>query len=231
MVIPGKDHGKIEDIFDAFYMLFHSWKVAAVVLTDATLMLFYNVFGMEVTENLSAVHRVVIETLRTLCVWVADLLIYYVFSGGTLGEAWTKFSFIQLLGFGLLIVGTLVYNYDNLMADYKIRTKSKQVDPEDLVLDAPSESVTDPSIDGASVPSPSQTKKPARKKITSIAVGGESDDEEDEDMRPSSFLGHPVGSAGHSSFMLVGTPGSYTRPQTFPGLRNRHTGASNDPPV
>jgi len=186
MVIPGRDHGKLEDIFDAFYMLVHSWKVAAVVLGDATLMLFYNVFGMEVTENLSAVHRVVIETLRTLCVWVADLLIYYVFSNGTLGEAWTKYSVIQLLGFALLIVGTLVYNYDNLMADYKMRQKKKSASAGD-VLDAPSESILDPSFDSSAPISSASEVKPARKKIVAIAVGGESDDDDDNEVRSSSL--------------------------------------------
>lgn len=227
MFIPGRDHGKLEDIVDAFYMLVHSWKVAAVVLADATMMLFYNVFGMEVTENLSAVHRVVIETLRTLCVWVADLLIYYVFSGGTLGEAWTKYSVLQLLGFALLIAGTLVYNYDNLIADYKMRSK-KSAQTIDVLDDLPSEAITDPSVDGiAAAPAGSQAK-PARKKVTAIAVGEDSDD--DDEVRPSSFMGHAVGSASHASYMLVGTPGSYTAPQSYPGFRNRYT-TSEDPLV
>eukprot|EP00171_Calliarthron_tuberculosum_P022736 IDg22736t1 len=53
MLLPGRDHGRMEDVLDAFYMVFHSWKIAAVVGTDMILMLGYNVCGMEVTEHLS----------------------------------------------------------------------------------------------------------------------------------------------------------------------------------
>lgn len=48
---------------------------------------------------LGAVFRTVLETTRTLFVWLVDLLLWYTPLGfGTLGESWSKYSFIQALG-------------------------------------------------------------------------------------------------------------------------------------
>ncbi len=211
MLLPGRDHGRLEDVLDAFYMLAHSWKVLAVVLLDASLMLLYNVFGMEVTENLSAVHRVVIETLRTLCVWVADLVIYYVISNGTLGEAWTMWSWLQLAGFTLLIAGTVMYNYENLMSDYRMRQKKAALSSQ------PADSITDTTEAEPIAPQPPKPKIPA-----AIDVEGGDEDSDDDEARSGSFMGHPVGSASHASYLVVGTPGSYHTPRSYPGgLRHR----------
>lgn len=211
MFLPGRDHGKLEDIFDAFFMLFHSWKILFVVLLDASLMLLYNLFGMEVTENLSAVHRVVIETLRTLCVWVVDLVIYYFISNGKLGEAWTKWSWLQLAGFSLLIAGTVMYNFENLVEDYRIRQKKaalSDIQPGDSISDAEQ-----------SIPLDQQSDK------TPMPIDFDDDDTEDDDdddVRSGSFLGQAVGSASHSNYLVVGTPGSYTAPKSYPGgIRHR----------
>ena len=49
--------------------------------------------------QLGAVFRTVLETLRTLFVWLVDLLLFYTPLGvGKLGEAWGKYSYVQALG-------------------------------------------------------------------------------------------------------------------------------------
>ena len=49
--------------------------------------------------GLGAVFRTVLETMRTLFVWLVDLLLFYTPLGmGKLGEAWTTYSFIQAAG-------------------------------------------------------------------------------------------------------------------------------------
>lgn len=63
--------------------------------------------GMLVTDSLGAVTRTVLETLKTLLVWVLDLLAFYA-SGGQLGEAWTRHSWLQAAGFVALVGGTMV---------------------------------------------------------------------------------------------------------------------------
>lgn len=43
--------------------------------------------------------RTVLETMRTLFVWLVDLLLFYTPLGmGKLGESWTVYSFIQAAG-------------------------------------------------------------------------------------------------------------------------------------
>jgi len=60
---------------------------------------FFNFFGISVTKKLSASHRMVLDSVRTCVVWTVGLVAF--------GE---KFSILQLIGFLILIAGTLVYN-------------------------------------------------------------------------------------------------------------------------
>jgi hypothetical protein len=71
----------------------------------------YNFCGLAVTKSLSAVHRTLIDACRTVLVWCVDLLIRYAFHQHAYGEAWTKWSFLELGGFVVLFLGTLVYNH------------------------------------------------------------------------------------------------------------------------
>ena len=57
--------------------------------------------------HLGAVFRTVLETMRTLFVWLVDLALFY--GGFGLGESWTIYSWIQAAGFVVLVCGTLVY--------------------------------------------------------------------------------------------------------------------------
>lgn len=60
--------------------------------------------------HLGAVFRTVLETMRTVCVWIVDLGLFYIPLGlGQLGEAWTRYSLVQAAGFVVLVAGTLVY--------------------------------------------------------------------------------------------------------------------------
>ncbi|SCU91050.1 LAFA_0F01574g1_1 [Lachancea sp. 'fantastica'] len=59
----------------------------------------FNCFGTSITKHVSATSRSTVDTCRTLLVWLASL---------TLG--WESFKVLQLFGFFLLVVGTLVFN-------------------------------------------------------------------------------------------------------------------------
>lgn len=55
------------------------------------------------TGELGAVFRTVLETMRTMFVWLVDLLLFYTPLGfGKLGESWSKYSFIQAAGYDSL---------------------------------------------------------------------------------------------------------------------------------
>jgi hypothetical protein len=80
-----------------------------VLLVDMVALLMYNFSGMMVTGHLGAVFRTVLETMRTLFVWLIDIILFYSLSGA-LGESWDwLYGSIQLAGFVALVAGTLVY--------------------------------------------------------------------------------------------------------------------------
>ena len=61
---------------------------------------FFNFCGLSVTRHVSATARSVIDNIRTLCIWVVSL-----------GLGWERFvvplSFLQVLGFALVVYGTV----------------------------------------------------------------------------------------------------------------------------
>ena len=54
---------------------------------------------------------------RSLLVWISDLAIFYIFTNGKFGESWTWSSYLQLAGFVVLLIGTIVYNYTTLYVE------------------------------------------------------------------------------------------------------------------
>lgn len=227
--LPGRDHGRLEESLDSVYMCAHSWKVALVLLGDMTAMLAYNVCGMQVTQSLSAVHRVILETLRTLCVWVIDLFLFYFVTKGGFGERWTPYSFLQAAGFVLLVTGTLTYNATQLMAEFHSRRRVREAAPgvvETAVVGAveavvsyggapePVLGTTDGGV--ATQPLGSGVSPSSRPIGLPGASDGDDDDadldaasdEEDETgVRASSYMSHPFGSAAHSPYLaMASTP-------------------------
>ncbi|KAG1672841.1 hypothetical protein FOA52_004645 [Chlamydomonas sp. UWO 241] len=97
-----------EDIVDTWTMISHSPALQSILLIDMFALLMYNVSGMMVTFQIGAVFRTVLETMRTLFVWLVDLGLFY--GGFGLGESWTVYSWMQAAGFIVLVCGTLVYN-------------------------------------------------------------------------------------------------------------------------
>ena len=118
-------------------------------------------FFFSVTKKLTAVHRTLvffflpctyfqpfffffleskIDASRTICVWVVDLILWYS-TKGFVGEAWDKYSWIQVIGFVVLFLGTLIYNgvikipfsvYENNTK--KVAEKSIQIEEEKNLL-------------------------------------------------------------------------------------------------
>lgn len=113
-VIPGDQpsamsHGSYENSLDAAAMMGHNWRLGLLCGFYCLSILVYNVCGQSITKYLSAVHRTLIDATRTIIVWVTELAMLYCGLEGY-GEAWTKYSPIQLAGFAFLLFGTLLYN-------------------------------------------------------------------------------------------------------------------------
>ena len=118
-LLPGREGGGVhEDSIDTLCMLRASGDIRQVAAWSVAAQAVYNVAGMLVTDSLGAVTRTVLETMRTLFVWVLNLLLFYAGSQGgkhgrpsaaAIGEPWTSHSWLQAVGFAVLVAGTLVY--------------------------------------------------------------------------------------------------------------------------
>eukprot|EP00871_Galdieria_phlegrea_P002518 jgi/Galph1/3267/GphlegSOOS_G1903.1 len=116
-LIPGKDSGSFENLFDSLAMIVNSSALQCILIMDASCMLFFNYFSMNVTKLSSSVFRTLLETMRTMIVWIVDIFLYYIVSNGRFGEPWTEYSFLQVIGFTLLVIGTFQYSqYSTLPA-------------------------------------------------------------------------------------------------------------------
>lgn len=59
----------------------------------------FNFFGLSVTRSVSATSRSIIDTCRTLFIWIVSL-----------GLGWESFKMLQIVGFALLVYSTFVFN-------------------------------------------------------------------------------------------------------------------------
>lgn len=136
--LPGKDGGGVhEDSLDTLHMIGSNGVLVAILLIDMAALLFYNVSGMCVTGNLGAVFRTVLETTRTLFVWLVGLLLFYTPLGfGQLGERWTVFSFMQAAGFVVLVGGTMIYGRGDENEE-KVAMQEMQAHADDVISPPP----------------------------------------------------------------------------------------------
>eukprot|EP00403_Amphidinium_massartii_P004107 CAMPEP_0178377360 /NCGR_PEP_ID=MMETSP0689_2-20121128/3878_1 /TAXON_ID=160604 /ORGANISM="Amphidinium massartii, Strain CS-259" /LENGTH=359 /DNA_ID=CAMNT_0019997411 /DNA_START=119 /DNA_END=1195 /DNA_ORIENTATION=+ len=110
-LLPGSDHGQLEDDMDAIALLGSSRPLFSMVMLFTFSCMTYNMAGIAVTEALSAVHRVMLEALRTGIIWIFGLSVHYFVDENSLfGEVWTPYSWLEALGFVLLMLGQGIYN-------------------------------------------------------------------------------------------------------------------------
>lgn len=110
--IPGSDHGSFENPFNTIYMITHSSDIQKVFLLYFFSVLQYNILAVLVTFMLDSVWHAILDNFRPVTVWGLDLFIFYYISR-SFGENWTAWSFLQLLGMGILLYGTAIYNAPN----------------------------------------------------------------------------------------------------------------------
>uniref|UniRef100_K3WIZ6 EamA domain-containing protein n=1 Tax=Globisporangium ultimum (strain ATCC 200006 / CBS 805.95 / DAOM BR144) TaxID=431595 RepID=K3WIZ6_GLOUD len=109
-LVPGNDFGSNERFDDAYEMLSNSHLLQAIVLVYVVAILAYNVFAVSVTYLLNSIWHAILDNFRPITVWGTDLLLFYVFTHESFGEAWTIWSWLQLAGMATLLLGTAVYN-------------------------------------------------------------------------------------------------------------------------
>ncbi|KAJ1952942.1 hypothetical protein EC988_003278, partial [Linderina pennispora] len=99
-VLIGRSHpGGYFDAPDGFHQIVDNpavWQTSIYIMLSIA---FFNFFGLSVTNYLSATSRATIDTCRTLFIWMISLAL-----------GWESFSWIQVVGFVVLVYGTFVYN-------------------------------------------------------------------------------------------------------------------------
>merc|ERR1712232_1315168 len=116
-LIPGEDNGSYENFPDTLYKMSSSpMPLDAFISMYLVSIEFYNFFGVTMAGTLSSVHRTLVDALRTALVWLVELAIFYAtensycsergrLNGQCFGTKWGKWSYLQLLGFAVLILG------------------------------------------------------------------------------------------------------------------------------
>ncbi|CAH8834677.1 unnamed protein product [Trichobilharzia szidati] len=109
--IPGNDlNGSYENVIDAVYQIGSNYVLLGNCILYVLSIAFFNYCGLSITRSLSSVHRTLIDSLRTAFVWICSLILYYAV-GPPYGEPFTVgWGLIEIDGFALLIIGTLVHN-------------------------------------------------------------------------------------------------------------------------
>lgn len=110
--LPGDDHGSYEDPFHTWDILKENKNIQMSFVIYFFTIFFYNLFAVLVTFELSSVWHAILDNFRPITIWISSLAIYY-FIDPTYGEAWTTFSYIQLVGMAILLYGTAIYNAPN----------------------------------------------------------------------------------------------------------------------
>uniref|UniRef100_A0A914X1T1 Solute carrier family 35 member F6 n=1 Tax=Plectus sambesii TaxID=2011161 RepID=A0A914X1T1_9BILA len=91
--------GRMEDVWLAFKQMGEDPLIIVALSGTITSIAFFNFAGISVTKELSATTRMVLDSVRTLVIWAVCL-----------GLGWQTFVWLQIVGFGLLILGMFIYN-------------------------------------------------------------------------------------------------------------------------
>ncbi|KAI9484426.1 hypothetical protein BDB00DRAFT_146403 [Zychaea mexicana] len=86
----------IEKGFHDFFDVPGVWQTGIAI---AFSIAFFNWFGLAITRRISATARSTIDTCRTLFIWMVSLYL-----------GWEQFSWIQVIGFAVMVLGTFYFN-------------------------------------------------------------------------------------------------------------------------
>ena len=96
---------RFENALFAFQQIWDSWELKLYLSIYIFSIAFFNFAGLSISKYASATSRTIVDTLRTIIVWTFFLVMPFVPE-----DTKETFSWLQLLGFLILILGGLIYN-------------------------------------------------------------------------------------------------------------------------
>jgi hypothetical protein len=93
--------GKLDSVKEAFRQFGENKMILGFSIMLVISIACFNSFGCSVTKYASSAQRATIDVARTVIIWIVFLLI------PSSGE---KFYYVQLIGFIIVVFGTLLYN-------------------------------------------------------------------------------------------------------------------------
>jgi drug/metabolite transporter (DMT)-like permease len=114
--IRGTDGGSFENLPDTLSRISNSTTLIILFSLFPFITCITSVVSAIVTKNLSAVHNGLISVMRVGILWMVELVLYYTLSdqylANQLGEPWTRYSALKLVGFVIVLFSTLLYDED-----------------------------------------------------------------------------------------------------------------------
>lgn len=92
-------HGTLEATVEALVQIGSNSKLLIAVIGIAFSIAFFNFAGISVTKEMSATTRMILDSVRTIVIWVFSLAFQ-----------WQVFHYMQLIGFVILLIGMACYN-------------------------------------------------------------------------------------------------------------------------
>ena len=111
-----QDTPRFEDAIDGLMQMGQNWRLLLSNLGLIFSIAFFNFSGLTVTKTMSATTRMVLDSVRTIFIWVFSLSVM-----------WQKFEPLQPVGYAVLFVGTCIYY--NIIIMPTIRWTLKKVFP------------------------------------------------------------------------------------------------------
>lgn len=100
LYVSGHDHGSLENAPYAFAQNLTNPILLTTTIISVASIACFNFFGMSITKYLSSTARSTIDASRTVIVWILSVAVF----------RWENFSWLQAVGFGVLVSGTFTFN-------------------------------------------------------------------------------------------------------------------------
>jgi drug/metabolite transporter (DMT)-like permease len=131
--IHGHDHGSYENLKNSVYMLFHNKLILGLQFLYFSSISFFNWSSFLYARVLSATARSLVDTCRTIVVWIVMLVVYYA-DKHIYGEPFVPWTTLEVVGFIGMVLGTTTHNNIGGAGDAMTRCCKKHDLNEDAML-------------------------------------------------------------------------------------------------